>query len=484
MIQSVLLFLLTENIMVKLKNYIGDKSFYRKVLTVFLPIVIQMGITNFVNLLDNIMVGSLGEEAMSGVSVVNQFVFIFNLLVFGSLSAAGIFTAQYHGNGDVDGVRRTFRFKLVATMIIGAVCTAVYALFSDGFINMFLHESASEVDINLTFSLSKTYLKYTLIGLIPYAVTQVYASTLKETGNAVAPMICSIIAVATNFVFNLLLIFGLLGFPRLGVAGAAIATVISRFLELFTIVIWVHVKREKFPFIKGLYRRFTIPKELATKIIIKGIPLLTNEFLWSLAMTYRNQCYSTRGLDVLAATSISSTVSNLFAVVYLAMGNSVAIIIGNMLGSGEVEKAKEDSKRLLAFSVAVSALFGVILASFSPLFPYMYDVSGEVRALATFFLIVTSVMMPIYAFSNSAYFTIRSGGKVIITMLLDCVFMWSVVVPFTVSLTNLTDMSITLLYPLCQGIELLKAVFGAILLSKYNWARRIIKDKDKLKISE
>ena len=470
--------------MIKIKNFIGDRDFYKKVLTVFLPIVIQMGVTNFVNLLDNIMVGSLGEEAMSGVSVVNQFVFIFNLLIFGSLSAPGIFTAQYHGNKDVEGVRQTFRFKLYATLFISVACTVVYAVFSDGLINLFLHESASEVDINLTFDLAKTYLFYTLIGLVPYALTQAYASTLKETGNASAPMICSIIAVATNFTFNLILIFGLLGFPRLGVAGAAIATVISRLVELFGVVLFAHRKKERNPFVKGLYRSFGISRALVAKIAVKGLPLLTNEFLWSLAMTYRNQCYSTRGLDVLAATSISTTLSNLFNVVYLAMGNSVAIIIGNMLGAGEVDKAKSDAKRLIAFSVAIAGAFGIVLATVAPFFPYIYDVSGEVRALATYLLIVTAVLMPVCAFSNSTYFTIRSGGKVLVILLLDCVFMWSVVVPTTVALTNLTAMDITLLFPICQATEILKAVIGAVLLSKYNWARRIVRDNDTIRIKD
>ena len=468
--------------MIKIKNFIGDRAFYKKVLTVFLPIVIQMGVTNFVNLLDNIMVGSLGAEAMSGVSVVNQFIFIFNLLIFGSLSAPGIFTAQYHGNGDVEGVRQTFRFKLYATLFISVGCTVIYAAFSDSLINLFLHESASDVDIALTFDLAKTYLFYTLIGLVPYALTQAYASTLKETGNASAPMICSIIAVATNFTFNLLLIFGLLGFPRLGVAGAAIATVISRFVELFGVVIWAHRHKEINPFVKGLYRSFGISKALVTKIAVKGLPLLMNEFLWSLAMTYRNQCYSTRGLDVLAATSISSTLSNLFNVVYLSMGTSVAIIIGNMLGAGEVDKAKSDAKRLIAFSVAISGAVGLILAAISPLFPYLYDVSGEVRGLATFLLVITAVLMPVCAFSNSAYFTIRSGGKVLVILLLDCVFMWSVVVPTTLALTYLTNMDITLLFPLCQATEILKAVIGAVLIAKYNWARRIVRDGENGKL--
>ena len=158
-----------------LKKYIGDKNFYKRVLAIAIPIMIQTGITNFVSLLDNIMVGRLGTEAMSGVSIVNQFIFIFNLLIFGAVSAAGIFTAQYHGNNDTEGERYTFRFKFLMNVIAAIIGIIAFMAFDDELISLFLHSGSAEGDLALTLECGKSYLKIMLIGLIPYALSQVYA---------------------------------------------------------------------------------------------------------------------------------------------------------------------------------------------------------------------------------------------------------------------------------------------------------------------
>ncbi|MBO5897376.1 MAG: MATE family efflux transporter, partial [Clostridia bacterium] len=206
-----------------IKSYVGDLAFYRTVLAVAIPMMVQNGITNLVNLLDNVMVGRLSTEAMSGVSIVNQFVFIFNLLIFGAVSAAGIFTAQFHGSRDVDGERYTFRFKFLINLLASALGIAVFAAFDDALIQWFLQmeNQAGELDPVLTLAHGKEYLWIMLLGLVPYAISQAYASNMRETGHTVVPMVASTCAVATNFVLNAVLIFGLLGAPALGVQGAA-----------------------------------------------------------------------------------------------------------------------------------------------------------------------------------------------------------------------------------------------------------------------
>ena len=174
-----------------LRKYLGDRRFYRMVLAVAVPIMVQNGITNFVSLLDNIMVGSLGTESMSGVSIVNQFVFVFYLMIFGAVSAAGIFTAQYHGLGDRNGVRHTFRFKLYINLAVSTAGVLVFAFFGEALIGTFLHDGSTEGDLALTLSEGFSYLKIMLIGLVPYSVSQVYASTMRETEEALMPMIAS-----------------------------------------------------------------------------------------------------------------------------------------------------------------------------------------------------------------------------------------------------------------------------------------------------
>ncbi len=455
-------------------KYVGDKRFYKMTLGIAVPIMIQNGITNLVSLLDNVMVGKLGTEAMSGVSIVNQFIFIFNLLVFGSIAAAGIYIAQFFGLGDENGLRHSFRFKFLITVSAAILGAAAILIFHEQLIGLFLHESESAGDLDLTLAFGKDYLFIIVIGLVPYAVSQVYASTLRETGEVVVPMISCLVAVATNCVLNLLLIFGYLGLPALGVKGAAIATVISRFAELLILVIYAHRRKARFTYLRGAFSSFKIPKELFKSISIKGIPLMVNEFLWAVAMTMRNQCYSTRGLDVVAAQNISSTIFNLFNVVYMSLGSAIAIIVGNLLGAGKVDRAKANSNKLIAFSVFCGFTIASLMIISSFFFPKIYNTDESVRSLASYMMIISALTMPLAAFANAAYFTLRSGGKVLITILFDCVYMWVITMPVSLIFAYITNVNIFILFVICQFVDTLKCIFGAILLKSGKWANVLV----------
>lgn len=458
------------------KKLIGDRRFYKSILAIAVPVMIQNGITNFVNLLDNVMVGRIGTEAMSAVSIVNNLIFVFNLLIFGAVSASGIYTAQYHGSRDMEGVRYTFRFKLYSVLAACILGVSIFVVFKEPLISLYLHESDSTGDLALAMKLAKDYLGVMLAGLLPFALSQVYASTLRETKNTVLPMLTSIVAVLVNFVFNYILIFGKLGAPALGVKGAALATVMSRFVELFLLVIITHLRSGKYTFAKGVYRSPRVPTALVKQITVKGIPLIANEVMWAGGLAVMSYCYSLRGIDVVAALNISSTVNNLFNVVYIALGSSIGIIVGALLGAGKIEEAIDTDRKIIAFSVMCSTGMGLLLASVSGIIPLMYNTTLEVRGLATFMIVTVACLMPFGAFFHASYFTLRSGGKVLITMLLDSFYMWIVVVPFSLILSKFTDLNIFLLYPLCQGLDVIKAVFGFYLLKKSKWANKLVSE--------
>ena len=459
--------------MAKTRKWLGSRQFYQMTLGIALPIMVQNGISTFVNLLDNLMVGRLGTEAMSGVSIVNQFLFIFNLVVFGAVSAAGIFMAQFHGKGDREGEMYTFRFKFLVCLAVGLIGTAVMWAFHDSFIRLFLYSDGGGGDLELTFAEGKKYLYVMLAGLLPFAIANAYGSSMRETGDTVTPMVASIAAVAANFVLNYLLIFGSFGAPRLEVRGAAIATVVSRFLELAILVVRTHVKAGKYGYIRSAFRSFRIPLRLFRDISLRGLPLIANEGLWSLAVTLTNQCYATRGLDVVAASNIYSTIWNLFSVVFLSMGNAIAIVLGNQLGAGKLEEAKDTSRRLIGFSIFCSVLTAAVMASISGVFPLLYNTTDGVRELATYMIRVAAIMMPCSAFTNAAYFTIRSGGKVFVTMLFDSVFMWVVLMPIVFGFSRLTDIGIHPLFAIGVGTEFLKCLLGAFMLHRGTWVKQL-----------
>ncbi len=456
------------------KKYIGDRAFYRRVLTIVIPIIIQNGITNFVSMLDNIMVGQVGTLPMSGVSIVNQLLFVFNLCIFGATAGAGIFTAQFQGSGDDDGIRHTFRFKIIICGILGIAGVALLAGFSEPLIRLFLTGSGDPADAAAILDYGRRYLRMMLLGLIPFSICNAYAGTLKETGETFIPMLGGIMATLVNLVLNYILIFGHFGAPELGVEGAAIATVISRFVELGIVAGWTHLHRQKNPFIVGAYRSMRIPAGLLRNIIVKGMPLLFNELLWSSGMTFMNQSYSTCGLDVVPALNISTTLFNLTSVVFMSMGVADGILMGQMLGSSAPrEQVRDASRKLLFVSVSSGVLFGLVSVVLSGLFPHIYNTTSQVRALASQLILITALFMPFDAYTNATYFMLRSGGQTYITFLFDSGFVWVCMVPLGYVLSRFVHLSILPLFFACQATNILKALLGSVFLKKGKWIQNL-----------
>ena len=457
-----------------IRSYIGDRAFYRKLFSVLVPILIQNLITNFVSLLDNIMVGQVGTEPMSGVAIVNQLLFVFNLCIFGGLAGAGIFTAQYYGKGDNEGVKNTFRAKLYIALLAVVLFTAAFVLKGDALIRLFLHEGKEQLDLAATLGFGRAYLRVMLLQMPLFALCQVYSGTLREAGETLLPMKAGIIAVFVNLIFNYILIFGKLGLPALGVVGAAVATVIARVVECAIVLCWTHRHSARCGFVVGLYRSLRVPAPLAKRMLRLGLPLLVNEFLWSGGMTTLNQCYSLRGLEVISALNISSTISNLFFCAFIAMGNAISILIGQLLGAGELERAVDEDRKLIAFSVVLSLLVGGIMAAVAPLVPQIYNTTDSVKALACDLLLVGAAMMPINAFTNACYFTLRSGGKTIITFIFDSAFLWVIAVPAAFVLSRFTPMPILPMYITVSLLDLIKCAVGYYLVKRRKWVNNIV----------
>ena len=458
------------------RSLIGDRAFYRRLFTVMLPILTQNLITNFVNLLDNVMVGQVGTEPMSGVAIVNQLLFVINLGVFGGLAGAGIFTAQFYGKNDNKGVADSFRGKLYIALSVLAVAYTVFIGFGETLIMQFIHEGQENLDMAATLGYGRDYLRLMLLQLVPFAVMQIYASTLRETGETLLPMKAGIIAVLVNLTGNYILIFGKLGAPALGVVGAAIATVLSRYVECLIVVIWTHTHKQRCPYISGVYTSLRIPAELAKKIAVMGLPLLVNELLWAGGMTVLNQCYSVRGLEVVSAINISTAVSNLFFCAFISMGNTVAIMVGQLLGAGRLEQAVDEDRKLIAFAVALCTAVGVVMALLAPAIPQIYNTTDTVKRLAEELLFVIAVFMPVHGFNNSCFFTLRSGGKTLITFVFDSVYIWVLCIPLAFILSRYTAVPILPMYITVQLLDLVKVAMGFVLVKRRMWVKNLVKD--------
>ena len=456
------------------KKFIGDKAFYRYLIFLAFPMIVQNGITSFVSFIDNIMVGQIGTEPMSGVAIVNQLFFVFNICIFGGVSGAGIFSAQFFGKGDYEGQKYTFRFKLYACLLITAIACVLFHFLDEPLISLYLSDEGSVGNTQLALSYGKEYLAIMILGLLPFAVSQTYVSTIRETGQTFVPMVSGIVAVITNLILDYVLIFGAFGAPELGVAGAAIATVIARYTECLIVVIWAHRHLDKNPYLVGVYKGLRIPGSILADIFRKGLPLMFNEMLWAVGMAVIVQCYAVRGLEVVAAQNISSTISNLFNIVYLQLGNCISIVVGQKLGAGQLKEAKDADNKIIFFDVLCCACISVIMILLGGLFPEIYKTEPSIKALAKNFIIISAMAMPLCAFSHCSYFTLRSGGKTIVTFLFDSVYTWVVMIPYAFVLSHFTTLSITTVFFLVSFTEIIKVIIGFFMIKSNVWLQNIV----------
>ena len=459
-----------------MKTFIGDKAFYRRTLAVAMPIMIQNGITNFVSLLDNIMVGRIGTEQMSGVAITNQLIFIFNLCIFGATAGAGIFTAQYYGEHNCDGVRNTLRFKLIIGALVTALAFTVFLIFGDNLIWAYLSGNSDGGDMQAAFGYAKSYLNLMLISFIPFMVLQSYSGTMRECNETMLPMKAGFVAVAVNIALNYVLIYGKLGVPALGVNGAAIATITARFVETGIVISWLHRHKKEHPYGEGLYRNFSVPKKLFRAIFPKSLSLMINEGLWSGGMAVLALAYSSRGLNTISGMNIANTLYNVFSVVFIALGCAISIIVGQLLGAEKFEEAKKTSTRLIFFAVTCCTIIAFVLAGVAPFFPKIYNTTAEAKQIATHFLIAQAIFMPISALMNAEYFTLRSGGKTTITLIFDSTFMWFLSVPIAFILSKFTGLSAVLVFVGVQCGEIIKCIVGAIMVKKGIWIHNLTKE--------
>ena len=236
-------------------------------------------------------------------------------------------------------------------------------------------------------------------------------------------------------------------------------------------------RTEKYPFFAGAYKSLYVPARLAARIFRTATPLLINEILWSLGMTFITQFYSSRGLNAVAALNINGTVWNLFCVIMFAMGTAVSIMVGQRLGAGKIDEARDVDRKLIFLTEVIHVVIGLAMILCSPLVPQLYNVSGEVRDLTRQLLMIAGLAIPIHSFAHVTYFTIRSGGRTVITFLFDAVYTWVIAVPLAYILTRYTNLSITQIYFCVQFIDIVKVLIGLLMLKSDFWAQNVVNEE-------
>lgn len=449
------------------KQFIGDRAFYKTLITVALPLVLQQLITTSVQLVDNVMVGRLGEEAIGSVSVVNQLYFVVILVTFGALGGAGIFTAQYFGSKDYEKLKQTFRFKLLVGLFLALLSFVIFSLFGETLIRLF-------TDDMQTIQGALGYLNIVKWSAFPWILSVAIANTFRETGVTKPLLKISIVAILVNTGLNFILIFGLLGFPALGVIGAAIATLISRTVECLLTVILLSRKGSMFN--TKLLDMFKIDRKILWGIILMALPLTINEALWSSGQTVFIHAYARRGLSALAAMNITGAISQLVFVTFGGIATAVAVMVGNTLGKNELDQARDNAKKLIFTSVLIAIAAGIFLFILSFFILDIYSVDFDTKRVAQFNIRINALFIPVYSFNVALYFTLRSGGDTKSTMLIDSGYMWVVPVPVAMILSYFTQLPITMMFLIVQSLDIPKMLFGLHRYKKEHWVKNLAKD--------
>jgi len=441
-----------------------DRKFQKTVLMIAVPLMLQQLIVSSVNLIDNLMVGQLGDMALSGVSMANRFYMIVWAGVNGMIASSVIYLSQYNGANDTNHMKQSFRFMIVSSYILCIALFIIAFFFPEMVIAFFI----KDVEV---IRLGSAYLKIAAISYLPSVISLCIASAFRALGETKKPLYISVISVLTNAVFNYLLIFGVFGFPKLGVVGAAIATLIARSVEAL-IYLWM-LKVSDMPFKTKVSNLFTFDFELAKRITIRAFPLCVNEIMWSFGMSTLVRSYSHRGLVVNTAYSMSSTISDLFFVLFGGMATASTVLIGTPLGANKLEEAKENAYKLLGFSLILAGVILVLMFATSYVAPYFYNVSMEAKHLSANFLRIMALFFVLYMFNTSIYFILRAGGDTKSTLFMDSGFMWMLNIPLVMLLAYHTNLHVLIVYAIGQSTDVLKACVSYYLLKKEKWVKNL-----------
>lgn len=451
----------------KLKELFFDKKFYKMVLFLSFPIILQNLIASSVNMLDTMMIGRVGEVELAAVGIANQFYFIFSLFIMGISSGCAVFISQLWGKRDKNNIQKVLGIGLVSGFIINLVFTFGGLFFSEKIISIF------NIDPKVIES-GASYLRIVVFSYIFTAISYNYAAALRSIENTVLPMVASFVGLVVNGILNTILIFGLLGMPALGVQGAAIATVIARCAECAVLVIYTYVSKSILAAkVKTLV---TIPKDLLKNVFVTMIPVLLNEACWGFGnMTYAI-IYGRIGTQATASIQICTTIFNLFMIVTFGLANVAVVIIGKEIGAGREERGHLYANRLCAISTITGIFLAIVLAVSAPFILQVFKVSPEVIGDSLKILYIYSILMPLRVFTVILIVGIlRGGGDATYGAIVQGATLWFIGIPLSYVAAFIFHLPIYLVVAATAVEELIKVIIVIRRYRSNKWIKNVIK---------
>jgi putative MATE family efflux protein len=444
-----------------------DRNFYNKMITIAAPIMLQNLISSAVNMIDTAMVGALGEAQIAAVGLANQVFFVFFLLIYGINSGCGIFIAQYWGAKDEDNVRKTVSFSVMTGAIVGLLFTLVAIYFPKNIMQLFTSDTK-------VIEHGIIYMKYVSLSYVLTSISIAYSYAARNIGDVNAPTVISIISLITNGVLNFILIFGYLGFPRLEVQGAAIATVAARLFETLALVYWVYKLRSDRVLSFSLRDILRLKTTYIKNILVTAFPVILNDVFWALGMTMYSAAYARIGTTALASIQIASTVQNIFIVISIGLASACAVMLGNEIGADNKANAILYGKRFLRISLFVGLVLGIVLIIISPLVLMLFGSAPGVSKLARTILLIMGIFLWVRFMNNVLIVGIlRSGGDTTFSMIMETCSVWIVGVPLAFAGALWWHLPVYIVYTLISLEELVKIYLGMLRVRSGRWVKDV-----------
>ncbi|HEY8344509.1 MAG TPA: MATE family efflux transporter [Bacillota bacterium] len=446
----------------------GKNRFYYRVFALAWPIVLQNFIAAFLNIIDTVMVGKLGETEIAAVGLANQYFFFFHMFLIGLCAGCSVFIAQFWGTKDTRNIRRIVGIGLGSVALVAFFFMGLGYLFSEQIIAVFNNETS-------VILLGAKYLRIVLAGYLFTAVTFLYSFALRSIGDTFQPMLISAAALLINVFFNYVFIFGKLGAPAMGVEGAALATVIARVVE--TVFLVGSVYRQRGVLAASGRELFDVNLSYIKKTYRIIFPVLLNDLCWGLAAMVYTAVYGHMGSQVVAAIQIVNSVSNLFMVVIYGISNAAAVMVGNCIGAGKVQQGKVYARKFTRLSVAIGFLLGGLLAFASPYMLRFFNVSAQALHYARIILYVVSAIFFIRVLDIILITGIlRGGGDARYALLTEGFTMWFIGVPLTIGGAFLLKLPAYIVYTLAIVEEIVKCALGLRRLRSGRWIKKVTRN--------
>ena len=447
-----------------LKKCFGDKQFYKEVISIALPIMISQFVTSFVNLIDNVMIGSVGASALTSVTVANKYYMLFNSTMFGFCGAAGIFISQFFGAKNNKRCQQVFNINLVFCLLASFLFMFFAAFYPRTILGLFT-KTPEIMNLGLDYM---NIIKYTYI---PNAISFTVAMALRAVAINKVQLKVGVTTVAINTCLNYCLIYGHFFFPQLGVTGAAIATLVARVVEM--VIYLIILKRNRHFFKLDGEGLIHLDFKLIGKMIGRAIPLTFNEIMFSLALAFIFKAYMRVDEYLVAAITVVDTVMNIAFIIFGGLSSAVSIMIGKKLGANLLEEAKENALKLEVFGVMIGAVIGAILFVAAKYIPMIYNLDDSINHAITTLLRIKGVLIPVYVVNCCGFFIIRAGGDVKSTIIMDAGFLWVVSVSSATILSIFTPISLIHLFLIIESLDFLKMFLCIYYLKKGTWVNNL-----------